>query len=246
MTVVSPSGPPALTLVVLAYNEEANVAPFLETCLSWLDGLPNPADHEVLCIDDGSTDATAARAAAVEAREARVRLVRHETNQGMGAGMRSGFRNARGDYVTILAADGQVPPQALDAMLPSLARVPIVLTVYDRPPGEAYRVVLSQGLRVMMRALLGVSFRLEGIYLFPTHIARDEVGLDRIGSSTFFFSFELISRALALGYRAETLSITPQRRMEGQSKVANLSRIRRVAKELVKFRWRLTRERLGR
>ena len=94
-----------------------------------------------------------------------------------------------------------------------------------------------------MRVVLGVDFRLEGTYLFPVEVARAEIGLDRIGADTFFFSFELIARAIALGYSVTTVTIEPREREHGASKVANLSRIRRVAEELLRFRLRLLRER---
>lgn len=231
---------PDLSLVVLAWNEEASVVGFLEESLAWLDGLPG--SHEILVVDDGSTDQTADRALEVAARDRRVRVHRHERNQGMGAGMRTGFQNARGDYVSILAADGQVPARALEELLPALDAADIVLSVYSRRPGELYRVGLSVGMRLMMRALLGITFRLEGIYLFPTRVATEEVGLDLVGATTFFFSFELIARALALGHTATTVTIAPLPRQHGASKVANLRRIRRVAGELARFRWRLVKE----
>ncbi len=93
-----------------------------------------------------------------------------------------------------------------------------------------------------MRTILGVSFQLEGIYLFPVALARETIGLDCIQSNTFFFSFELISRAILLGYDVITTSIQPLPRKHGSSKVANLRYIGRVAKELLSFRAQLFRE----
>lgn len=235
---------PNLSLVVLAYNEEESIGWFLEETLAWLSSLPG-GRHEVIVVDDGCSDGTADVVRSVMVGDERVRLVSHATNQGMGAGMRSGIAAARGDYFVMLPADGQVPADRIDVLLPQLERAPLVLSVYERRPGERYRVLLSRGLRVMMRVLLGTSFRLEGIYLFPVHVAREEIGLTTIGAETFFFSFELITRALQLGYRAETVVIRPRKRQAGASKVANLRRIRRVADELVRFRVRLLREQLG-
>ncbi len=234
------SAPPNLTLVVLAYNEEENVCPFVSDCLAYLDTLAG--QHEVVVIDDGSTDGTLARARALAAGDPRVRIVSHDGNRGMGAGMRSGFATARGDYVTILAADGQVRAQELDKMLPLLAEVPIVLSVYRRRADGFHRKVLSTGLRLMMRVLLGVSFRLEGIYLFPVKVARDEIGLNAMEADTFFFSFELIGRALARGYHARTVTIDSQPRQSGETKVANWRSIQRVAGEVWRCRRRVLSE----
>ncbi len=231
---------PNLTLVVLAYNEESSVRDFLVDCLAFLD--TQPGEHEIIVVDDGSTDRTGAEVREVAHEDPRIRLVTHPRNLGIGAGMRSGFAHARGSHLSVLAADGQVRAWALERLIPHLETAPIVLSVYRRRPHELYRVGLSRGLRALMKILLGISFKLEGIYVFPVAVARDEIGLDTIGADTFFFSFELISRALALGYSTATVTIDPLPRASGASKVANLRAIARVTEELLRFRLRLFRE----
>lgn len=233
---------PSLSLIVLAWNEEESVGPYLEETLAWLDTLPG-GTHEILLVDDGSTDKTPEIVRAIAERDPRVRLLQHTVNRGMGGGMRTGFANARGDYGTILAADGQVKAKELEKLLPHRHKATIISSVYTRRPSERYRVVISLGLRALMRATIGVSFKLEGIYLFPIKLAREGIGLDVIGAETFFFSFELISRALQQGATIYTVKVDPLPRMAGESKVANLSRIKRVAGELWDFRRRLRQER---
>ena len=231
---------PNLSLVVLAYNEQDSLAATIGECLAYLDG--KPGDHEVIIVDDGSDDDTGEIAAALVSSDGRVRVVSHPENRGMGAGMRSGYRAASRDYVCMLPADGQIAAESIDVLLPALSRAPIVTSIYSRRPSERYRILLSVGMRTLMRLLVGLSFRLEGIYLFPT-AALAEVDLDKVGAETFFFSFELVSRAMALGLTVETVTIAPRPRAGGQSKVANLARIRRVASELWSFRQRLAAER---
>ena len=237
-----PAGVPDLTLVVLAYDEEASVVSFLAECLEYLDELEQRSPgsrHEIVVVDDGSTDATKARAEQVASDDPRVRVVSHGSNRGMGAGIRTGFEHAAGAYVCMLPADGQISPRAIDELLVGLGVAPIVLSVYSRRPSERYRVLLSAGLRALMRAVLGISFRLEGIYLFPVALATEEIGLDSVASTTFFYSFELISLALRSGSTAHTVVIEPRPRLAGQSKVANIRRIVRVVDELIRFRYRL-------
>ena len=62
--------------------------------------------REVLVIDDGSSDATAARAEAAGAR-----VIRHPYNKGNGASVKTGIRHATGEFVLIVDADGQHPPE---------------------------------------------------------------------------------------------------------------------------------------
>lgn len=237
---MSPS--PHLSIVVLAYDEEQSLGPFLDDTLAYLD--TRAGQHEVIVVDDGSTDRTLAVARAYADRDPRVRVVAHERNRGMGAGMRSGFAAASGEYVTILAADGQVRAWELDKLIPRLREADIVLSVYgdDRGKRGLARLALSRGFRLLMLAAIRLSFELEGIYLFPARVAR-EIGLDTVASETFFFSFELITLALERGYTATTVVVGLQERGQGRSKVANLRRIRRVSRELWRFARRRARRR---
>jgi glycosyltransferase involved in cell wall biosynthesis len=94
--------PSSVSVVIPAYNEAeavAGVVSALAAVGSW---------HEILVIDDGSADATAARAV-----EAGATVVRHPYNKGNGAAVKSGIRRATGDFVLIVDGDGQ--HQAADA-----------------------------------------------------------------------------------------------------------------------------------
>ncbi len=228
---------PNLSLVVLAFNEEACVESFLKDCLAFLNSLPGT--HEVLFVNDGSTDRTKEIAEKLSREDSRIRVFSHPKNLGMGAGMRTGYANARGDYISILAADGQNPPDSLLELMPKLKEADFVLSIYRNLPHTFGRFILSKGLRGLIRLFFGVSFRLEGIYLFPLKPFREHIGLENIRSDTFFFTFELIILALRRGLSHKTVSVFVKPRLAGSSKVANTSRIWRIFKELSWFRWRL-------
>jgi glycosyltransferase involved in cell wall biosynthesis len=89
-----------LSVIFPAHNEADNLRRFPGEVLTELDALGRP--YEVLVVDDGSTDDTAAVAAGLGPK---VRVVRHPQNLGLGAALRTGFENARGDLVVTLDAD---------------------------------------------------------------------------------------------------------------------------------------------
>lgn len=97
--------PGGLSVVIPAYNEERGLGPVLEQIGAVLAGAAFP--WEILVVDDGSTDGTAAAAAG----RAGVRVVAHRANRGYGAAVKTGIRQARHEVVCITDADGTYPAE---------------------------------------------------------------------------------------------------------------------------------------
>jgi dolichyl-phosphate beta-glucosyltransferase len=115
------AGAPVLSLVVPAYNEATRIAASLERIAAYLTSLPY--DSELIVVDDGSD--AAGRKAVEEAlavlRPGLIRhLLRHETNRGKGAAVRTGCMAARGRYVAFIDADLAAPPESLSGLLAAL------------------------------------------------------------------------------------------------------------------------------
>jgi glycosyltransferase involved in cell wall biosynthesis len=244
----TPTEPVSLSLIYLCWNEEASLQATLQEAATWCQaaearapGDPRALERtEILLVDDGSTDRSAEIVRAFAQDEPRVRLLQHGENRGMGAGLKTGISAATCSHFCMLAADGQIPPGEVDKLLPLLQQAPIVTSTYGNRPNDAIRTFISRSFRLYMRALVGVSFKLEGTYLFPVALARDEVGLQTIGADTFFFSFELITRAMQRGHQVAHGTIASRQRTDGSpSRVANLKRIQRVAAEVHAMRRRL-------
>ncbi len=102
-----------ISVIVPAYNEEATVAQVLES-LSKV-----PLDLEVIVVDDASTDRTWEILQELRQKEPfnTYRYIRHDFNQGKGAGLRTGFGLVSGDIVTVQDADMEYNPQDLPALV---------------------------------------------------------------------------------------------------------------------------------
>jgi len=100
---------PELSIVIPAFNEAENVPLLAEELRKELAGA-RLDDYEVVFVDDGSTDETAACARREAQRDARFRLLRLAQNSGESAATEAGLRHARGDILVVMDADLQNPP----------------------------------------------------------------------------------------------------------------------------------------
>lgn len=229
-----------LSVIVLAYDEAQNVPWMLEELRDWLEAREPRA--EIVFVDDGSRDETGevARQALQGYPGSRVR---HDENRGMGAAIKSGVQVARGEWVTFLPADGQIPPEAIGT-LRSVAddSTDVVLSVYDHRDDGVHRKVLSWGVRALIRTVHGVRLRSDGPYLFRRRLFVPE----QLPPDTFFLNFEFPIRVLAAGLTVRTVTIPCRPRRAGHSKSTGLRRIAGVAGDLLELRVRRTRETLRR
>ncbi|WP_020392754.1 glycosyltransferase family 2 protein [Kribbella catacumbae] len=122
-----PASQPVLSVVVPMYDEEEVLPIFFERMHPLLDGLG--ISYEVLVVDDGSRDKTAALVTEAAAQWPQLRLVRLLRNSGHQAALSAGFRRARGEYLVSIDADLQDPPEVI-ADLIATAREKDVDVVY--------------------------------------------------------------------------------------------------------------------
>ncbi len=108
---------PWLSIIIPAKNESDN----LEFVTSGIAEACDPfGPYEVIYVDDGSTDDTAARVLALRARFPMLRLVQHATSAGQSAAIHSGVQVARGSVICTLDGDGQNPPSEIPKLLARL------------------------------------------------------------------------------------------------------------------------------
>ena len=106
---------PLLSVVIPCYNEEGNVAALFARLLPALESLGET--WEVVCVNDGSADATLERLLALRAGEPRITVIDLSRNFGKECALTAGLGQARGRAVVVMDADLQHPPEAIAALL---------------------------------------------------------------------------------------------------------------------------------
>jgi dolichol-phosphate mannosyltransferase len=108
-----------VSIVVPVRNEAENVSPLIVEIAAALDGR---WQHEIIYVNDGSTDATAERIAAIMKQRENLRQIRHAMSSGQSAAVRSGVRAARGAIVATLDGDGQNNPAFLPDLISAIEK----------------------------------------------------------------------------------------------------------------------------
>ncbi|WP_428261328.1 glycosyltransferase [Haliangium sp.] len=230
--------PCSVAVVLLAYDEEDAIADAIADARRFLSLYAR--GHQIVVVDDGSRDRTAARADACanDCDGSDLVLVRHPKNQGMGASMRDGYRAATADYLAHLPADRQVRPAALIRFWPYLdpARPRrVILSSYERAPSGPARLLMSAGFRILVRYLGGYRVDFAGTYLFHRGLL-DRVDPARTPSSSFLYSFQLLEAMRRRGAEFVRVRISPFAREFGTSREATARRIGRLAVEVARAR----------
>jgi len=220
--------PSTFSLCMPCYNE----ADVIEDCLEGaLLVLPEFLDEfEILVVDDGSKDKTSEVVAAYAERDSRVRLLRHEVNQGYGAAVTTGLKAARGEFICFTDGDGQFNMLDLARLLVRARQADVVIGYrYDRADA-AIRKLNAKSWNFLIRTMLGVRVRdLDCAFkLFPRWIVE---GL-QLTAQGACISAEIMVQVSRSGVSVCEVPVNHFPRYRGDSTGANLGVVAKAFREL--------------
>jgi hypothetical protein len=226
-----------LSVVLPARNEAGNIDAAVGAALA----LQRRVDTlEVIVVDDGSDDETAARVTARMDGEPRLRLRRHSRSLGYGAALRSGFAAASLEWVLFTDADLQFD---LDDVGPLLARAAVADVVVGwrvQRADPVARKCLGATWSALCRQLLGVPVR--DVNCALKLLRRELLVALQLRAEGAFVNAELLARAAQQGARFQEVPVHHRPRRHGQASGARFAVALGAARELVVRTGELRRE----
>jgi glycosyltransferase involved in cell wall biosynthesis len=229
----------SLSIVVPAFNEEANVAAAVEEVSSVAQTLN--LDYEIILINDGSRDRTGEVARELAARIPNLRLVEHFPNRGYGGALKTGFAAATKDLIAFIASDKQFKFSEITLLLDKLTP--------DMTLVSGWRVYRQDN---FIRRLNGRGWNTVVMLLFGRTIHDIDCGFKvfrrevlnhiHIESNGAMIDTEMLAEMRARGFKMTDAPVTHLPRIAGSSTGANLKVIFRAFRDLFRFRLRLSRE----
>lgn len=219
----------SLSIIIPAYNEAGNIVATLDNVTRALESLP--VRHEILVIDDGSTDATAALVTANLNRFPAVRLLVNERNMGFGWSYRRGVDAASLDYIVMVHGDNAWGHETLREFFSRVGDADVIVG-YTRDmwgTRTLTRTLISKGYTFVVNLITRRRLKYyNGLQIHPATVLKSL----KIQSSGYGFQSEVLVKSLR---RAKSVIEVPMdliEREQGESKAFRLKNVVDVVRTL--------------
>jgi len=228
----------SLSIVLPAYNEEANVENAVEQVSAVARQLG--MDYEIILVNDGSADRTGEVARELMQRVPNFQLVEHYPNRGYGGSLKAGFAAATKELIAFTPADNQFVFSEVNRLLERLDEADVVSGYRAERQDTFIRKLNAFGWNTLVQLLFGYLCRdIDcGFKLFRREVL-EHVTLVSDGA---MIDTEFLAGAKARGFRIAEVPVTHLPRVAGEATGANFKVIAKAFRDLVRFRQRLSRE----
>jgi glycosyltransferase involved in cell wall biosynthesis len=197
-----------LSVFLPAYNEEAHVERTTLDVKSVLLKIANK--WEILIINDGSKDNTGKIALDLHEKDKRVKLITHKINRGYGAALKSGFYNAKYEWVAFIDIDGQFDFSEVEKLIDAQAKThaDLVIGYYKDRKVPLYRKLNSFAWQVVVNLLFGLNVRdIDCGFKLINHKVIKKIP-ELVSERGAFISSEFLIKAKKEGFKIVEVGVT--------------------------------------
>lgn len=221
--------------MIPARNEEGNLKACVDTVLAGLAGVVS--DYEVIIVNDGSTDGTAALADRIAAEAPGVRVIHNALGEGFAGAYRRAMQSATKAYVALIPGDNEIRPDSVRTIFEAVGSAEIVVPVTANQEDRPWlRRVLSRTFTGSVNLLFSLRFGyFQGPAIYPTDLVRS---LPR-PSSGFVFLTEMLVRSVSAGHRAVQVPMFIQPRQFGVSSSLSFANVFAAVRTVGRLFWEI-------
>ena len=227
---------PGISAFFPAYNDGGTIASMVITTLDTLAALTD--DYEVIVVENGSTDYTAAVLDSLAERYDHLIVLHFTEALGYGGALKVGFATAGKELVFYTDGDGQYDPRELARLLPKLAPHVDVVNGYKIGRSDPVgRIVIGRVYHWLMKLLFG--FKLRDVDCDFRLIRRSALEQITLTSDTGMICLELVKKLQDAGCVFAEVPVHHYHRAYGKSQFFNFRRIWRTGTDILSFWWQL-------
>ena len=194
-------------------------------------------DYEVIVVDDGSRDDSAAKVQKWSAKNPRVRLVQHKVNQGYGAALRSGIAAAKKDLVFLTDGDNQFQLSDIEKLFSKIDGCDVVTGFRIGRQDNPYRRLQGSLWTQLNKVLFRLPVR-DVDCAFKLFRRKSLEGLE-LESNQLLIHAEILARLKKKGCKVEEIGVPHYPRRLGQASATHPSRILKTFGELFTLYWKI-------
>lgn len=220
---------PSISTFFPAFNDGGTIPSMVISALRTLPRITD--DYEVIVVNDGSSDHTAEMLEEMERVYPQVRIVTHPQNRGYGGALRSGFGNAKKDWIFYTDGDGQYDPRELVRLVDAVREDTDIVNGYKIERHDPlHRVIIGRMYHHIVRLMFG--FHLRDVDCDFRLIKREVFDAIELQSTSGTICLEMVKKMQDAGFKFAEVPVHHFHRAHGKSQFFNFPRLVRTAVQL--------------
>ncbi|MEM2950635.1 MAG: glycosyltransferase family 2 protein [Nitrososphaeria archaeon] len=228
-----------LSIIMPAYNVENKIVKTINEINNTIEKIID--NYEIIVVDDGSKDSTTKNLKSLKGNN--IKIVYHKVNRGKGAAIKTGLKQAIGEYTMILDSDGEIKVKNIKEYLKISKKYDIIIASKRHPKSKYHapviRKILSIGYNIFTKLLLGinVSDTQTGLKIFKTESLKTIMKIATIKRYGWDTEVLVIANLLNLKIAEVPVEINQEKMFKFKDILKMLNEILSVAYRLRILRW---------